>query len=216
MLNSTCPLYSFSTARFDFGYNLLTSQQTEGAKITLSSLNVLLSAAGELGDVDRAFATFDDFDLHEIEPNSDSYSFLLEALTKSINPEFRKDEEQRKQDVPGRMDAASAILTLMEEKNVPMCHHCIEQYAQLLFYGDRLDAATEFVLDSLERGDPVNNRVIINLSKNNAMAGNFEMARLLSTKTSEHFSHLDHRIDVIEKRARAGRRSVSSYSRPMK
>jgi len=171
----------------------------EGTKITLSSLNVLLSAAAELGDVDRTFATFDDFDLHEIEPNSDSYSFLLESLTMSVNPQFKKDGEKRKADAPGRIDAASAILSLMEEKGIPMCHHCTEQYVLLMHYVGRLDAATEFLLDSLERGDPVNNRIIINMSKNNAAAGNIEVARLLATMTSENFDHLNHRIDEIEK-----------------
>ena len=183
----------------DSAYNLLTSRKTEGMRITVASLNTILSAAAELGDVDRAFATFDAFDLYEIEPNADSFSFLLEALAQSVNPRKQKDEERRKLDAPGRMDAASAILSLMEESGVPMCQNCTEHYAQLLYNVGRLDAATEFLLDSLERGDPVNNRIIILMAKNNAMEGNLELARLLATKTTEHFGHLDHRIDEIEK-----------------
>jgi len=185
--------------RVDHGYNLLTSQRNDGTQISLGSLNVVLSAAAELGDVDRAFAIFEDFDLYEIEPNTDSYSFLLEALAKSLGPRHQKDEEQRKLDAPGRMDAASAILSLMEENEVRMCQHCIEQYAQLLYNVGRLDAATEFLLDSMERGDPVNNRILIIMSKNNALAGNIEVARLLATKTTEHYGHLEHRIDEAEK-----------------
>jgi hypothetical protein len=183
----------------DFSYNLLTSQETEGARITCASLNAVLSAAAELGDVDRAFATFDDFDLYEVEPNADTYSFLLEALSVSVSFRVQKSEEQRKLDAPGRMDAASAILSLMEENEVRMCQHCIEHYARLLYNVGRLDAATEFLLDSLERGDPVSNRIIIVMSKHNAMAGNIEVARLLVTKTTEPFGHLEHRITEIEK-----------------
>lgn len=181
----------------DHGHNLVVSKKAEGTGITQASLNVLLSAAAELGDVDRAFATFDDFDLHGVEPNSDSFSFLLEALSKSVSPLHQKDDEQRLQDAPSRMDAASAILSLMEESGIKMCQHCNEQYALLLSNVDRLDAATEFLLDSLERGDPVNNRLIISLTNNNALAGNIEIARLLAERTTEHFAHLDNRIDKI-------------------
>lgn len=203
-------VFSFSERRVDYSYNLLTSRETEGIEITLSTLNVVLSASAELGDVDRTFATFDDFDSYGIEPNTDSYSFLLEVLSRSVNPLYQKDDEQRRMDAPGRMDAAAAILSLMEEKGVEMCHHCIEHYAQLLYNVGRLDAATEFLMDSLERGDPVNNRVIINMSKNNALVGNIEVARLLSKKTTENFRHLDHRIDEIEKQLRRsqGRQAI--------
>lgn len=181
----------------DHGHKLLQSS-TEGVGVTLASLNVVLSAAGEQGDVDRAFAIFEDFDLYEIEPNSDSFSFLLESLAKNLTP--KSDEyKERMADAPARLDAASAILSLMEEQGIPRCHHCIEQYTQLLCNVDRLDAANEFLLDSLERGDPVNNRIIINVSKNNAFAGNIEVARLFAAKTSEPFGHLGSRINQIEK-----------------
>lgn len=206
LIHTMSPIGSFSERRVDHGYNLLTSQKTDGVKISLASLNVVLSAAAELGDVDRAFTTFEAFDLYEIEPNVDSYSFLLEALAVSVNQRTQKDDEQRRLDAPGRMDAASAILSLMEEKEVPMSQHCTEHYAQLLYNVGRLDAATEFLLDSLERGDTVNNRIIIIMSKNNAQAGNIEVARLLATKTSEHFGHLDHRINGFEKELLTKRR----------
>lgn len=184
----------------DYSYNLLVSEKKEGTRITQASLNVLLASAAELGDVDRAFATFDDFDTHGIEPNSDSYSFLLEVLAKSVSLSQQKDPVQRMQDAPGRMDAASAILSMMEENGVEMCHHCIEHYAQLLCNVDRLDAATEFLVDCLERGDRVNNKSIINMSKNNASAGNIEVARLLAERTTEPFPHLHRRIDETENR----------------
>ena len=173
------------------------SNAQDGARVTLSSLNAVLSAAAEKPDVNRAFNIFEDFDVYGIEPNYDSYSYLLESLSKDLIP-AREGYKERMMHAPERLDAAAAILSLMEERNIPRCQHCVEQYTQLLFNVGRLDAATEFLLDSLERGDPVNNRVIINMSKNNALAGNMEVARLMATKTSEPFAHLTHRIDDIE------------------
>jgi hypothetical protein len=103
------------------------------------------------------------------------------------------------QDAPGRSDAASGILSLMEQNGVPMCQHCIDSYAQLLCNMGRLDGATEFLLDSIEKKELVGNKTIDVVAKNNAQAGNFDIARLLASKTSEHFSHLDHKINDFEK-----------------
>jgi hypothetical protein len=152
-----------------------------------------------LGDVDRAFATWDDFNTYNLEPNVDTYSFLLEALAVSISPLAKRTDAERRQDAPGLLDAASAILSLMEQNGVPMCQHCINSYVQLLCNAERLDAATEFVLDSLEKKELVGNRTLLVVAKNNAKAGNFDIARLLSSKTSEHFDHLDHKINEFEK-----------------
>ena len=160
----------------------------------MASLNVVLSASGELGDVDRAFATFDDFEANNIEPNQDSYSFLLEALARSLTRQ--KDHEQRLKDGPGRLDAASAILTLMEEKGIGMCQHCIDNYALLLFNVDKLEEATQFLVDAMERGEAVSNRTLFIMSKHNAEAGNFEAARLLASKTTEHYANLDRKIET--------------------
>jgi hypothetical protein len=165
----------------------------------LASLNVILSAAAELPDVNRAFSIFEDFELHGIEPNYDSYSYLLESLSKDLKLN-RKGCNEKIMHAPELLDAAAAILSLMEEKGIPRCQHCVEQYAMLLYNAGRLDAATEFLLDSMERGDPVSNRVIIKMSKSNALAGNFEVARLMANRTSEPFAHLFHRIDEIEKK----------------
>lgn len=190
--------FSFSARRVDFAYELLTSQEIEGIRISASSLNIIMSACAELGDVDRAFSTWDDFKTFKIEPNVDTYSFLLESLSCSLG-DLKKNNAQRKKDVPGCLDAAYAILTLMEENGVPLCQHCIDNYAQLLCNAGRLDAATEFLVDSIEKGEAVGNKTIIVLAKNNAEAGNFDVARQLASKTTEHFCHLDDKLNEIEK-----------------
>lgn len=194
------PVYSFSARRVDNAHRLLTSQETEGTRISVSSLNVIMSACAELGDVDRAFATWDDFNTYNIEPNADTYSFLLEALAVNMSPLEKQDDAHRMQDdAPGRLDAASAILSLMEGNGVKKCQHCIGNYVQLLCNVGRLDAATEFLLDSVEKKELVGNRILCIVAKNNAKAGNFDIARLLASKTTEHFGYLDHRINEIEK-----------------
>jgi hypothetical protein len=193
---------SFSSGRVGNAYRILeTSSDAEEqeAKVTLASLNAVLSAAAELPDVNRAFSIFEDFDAYGIEPNYDSYSYLLESLSKDLMSNHKGSNEKMTH-APERLDAAAAILSLMEEKGIPRCQHCVEHYAMLLYHAGRLDAATEFLLDSLERGDPVNNRVIIKMSKSNALAGNLEVARLMANRTSEPFAHLNRRIDDIEKK----------------
>jgi hypothetical protein len=103
------------------------------------------------------------------------------------------------QDAPGHLDAASAILSLMEENGVPICQYCIGSYATLLCNAGRLSAATEFLLDAVEKKELVDNKILCVVSMNNADADNFDIARLFASKTSEHFGHLDHNINELEK-----------------
>lgn len=196
----------FSARRVDAARHIVRSQEKEGIRMSLASLNIVLSAAAELGDVDRAFAIFDDFSVHGIEPNADTYSFLLESLSLSVCPKRRlNDNERRLKDIPGRLDAANAMLSIMEENGVKMCQHCIDSYAQLLCHSGLLDAATEFLFDSLERVEIVGNKTLVIIVKMQAQNGNFEVARRLASNTTEPLLYLENRIREMERQRMYGK-----------
>jgi len=71
-------------ARIDNAYYLLTDTRKGKEYITVASMNCILSAYGEAGCIERAFATFDDLLEYELEPDHDSFSFLMESLATHV------------------------------------------------------------------------------------------------------------------------------------
>lgn len=199
LIQSIARSIRYSVGRVDSAYMILTKENIEGSLVSVASLNVILYACAELGEVDRAFATLDDFPLHNLEPNQDTYSFVLEALARNMDPGLYNDEEQRMADAPSRLDAADAVLAIMEGNNVPLCHHGIHQYARLLFNIGELDEAAKFILERKESGENISNKTFFILASEFGRRGNFDMARLLESKTTEPLHFLRERLDRFEK-----------------
>jgi pentatricopeptide repeat protein len=174
--------------------------------VSVASLNVILSACAGIGDVDRAFATLEDFKRYKLVPNVDTYSYALEALTRSIDPEFERDSKRRKEKASACREAAESILAEMAEKGLSPCHHCIEEFTLLLLNIGQDIAATEFVLERMDEGLHVGNKTILILSSKLADLGEFKMARLVASRISEPMPFIESRLErwkAEERRAQA-------------
>ena len=71
--------------RLDHAYNMLIRTSPNGVKLSTPILNCLLAACAQEGLVDRSFAIFDQFVALDLQPDQESFSFLMEGLAKEIS-----------------------------------------------------------------------------------------------------------------------------------
>lgn len=202
LLRSISRSLKFSTRRVDNAYRILTSR-ISGCRPTIYSLNVIMSACAEIGDVDRTFSVlYDDFKTYDIEPNEDSFSFALEALAVS--------KRSGEQDL-NHLATADKLLDLMEEKELQINHHVFHQYIRVALNSGNVDIATASTLDAINtKGFEVSDRTIVLLVYIHGARGDFDMARKFTELTKDTCTYLHTKIDGWE-RDRAAQHNLGEH-----
>lgn len=190
LLRSISRSLKFSISRIDNAYRILTSRNS-GSQPTLYSLNVIMSACAENGDVDRTFSVLnDDFRAYGIEPNEDSFSFALEALAVNV---------RNGQDL-NHLATADKLLDLMEEKELQINHHVFHQYIRVALNSGNVEMATASTLDAIKtKGFEVSDRTIVLLVYVLGARGDFDMARKFTGLTKDTCTYLHAKIDCWER-----------------
>jgi hypothetical protein len=83
VLNEFAKIFSYSIKKLDGLYYALVELQrmSTGKKVPAAALNTVISAAGRMGQIDRSFATFDEYNtIFGLEHNVHSYNSLLRAM----------------------------------------------------------------------------------------------------------------------------------------
>ena len=181
-----------SVGRVDKAYYSLVRDEIAGARLSKSSLHVVMSASAELGEVDRAFATIEDFNSWGLEPDEDSYSYLMEALSKATG----SDRNLNKSDAVHYLAAAESMLGTMTEKNIKINRHTLHYYVHTLGNCGHAKEACKAVLDALEFGLEVDNKTLNLLITDCGKIGDSDMARFLCSKLTEPMEFLTKRFET--------------------
>ncbi|MGK3761534.1 MAG: pentatricopeptide repeat protein, partial [Bacillariaceae sp.] len=189
---------------------------------SLESFNVIMSSYAERGDPHDVAGILDVMIENDIKPNADSYSFVIEALGRDIKKRLKKDDNSYKQ---RNVEIADTILSMMEEDNIAPTTHVIRHYIELLCLAGEIETATSIVEDFLSSSKDgntrVNNITIYRVAIENAILGNYKVAKKLCSMTSEIIPALHRKIASreqrssyvkhIEEEAKAKDRKASSY-----
>eukprot|EP00536_Pseudo-nitzschia_multiseries_P000602 jgi/Psemu1/179031/e_gw1.7.165.1 len=171
--------------------------------LSLESLNVILSSYAERADPKDAVGILDVMSDNGIEPNADSYSFVIEALGRDIKKRLKIDDQSYKQ---RNIEVADTILSMMEGKGIPPTTHVIRNYVELLCLAGEIETATSIVEEYLKSEDPetrlvVNNITTYRVATENAALGNFDIARNLASMMTEYVPALHRGIRSREQRS---------------
>jgi len=184
----------FSVGRTDNAYYILFETYGDSSKMSLASLNTILSACSELGDVDRTFAMFDEFVANGFKPTLDSFSFLFEALAVDMDPNRQLDDSCLK-DVESRLDAAGSVVSVMEQHGLALCEHALHEYVQLLCNTGDVESALSYVSEALDSNQRVLSKTLLVLASACGNAGYVDGARYLASKIGEPWDFLLKRIN---------------------
>eukprot|EP00535_Pseudo-nitzschia_heimii_P005261 CAMPEP_0197177728 /NCGR_PEP_ID=MMETSP1423-20130617/3233_1 /TAXON_ID=476441 /ORGANISM="Pseudo-nitzschia heimii, Strain UNC1101" /LENGTH=777 /DNA_ID=CAMNT_0042627327 /DNA_START=238 /DNA_END=2571 /DNA_ORIENTATION=+ len=171
--------------------------------LSRESLNVVLSSYAERGDPLDAVETLELMSEYDIEPDADSYSFVIEALGRDIKKRLKTNDDGYMQQ---NVSIADSVLTVMEEKRTVPNTHVIRNYVELLCLAGEGETATSIVEDHLRSTDPavrntVNNITIYRVASENADRGNFDRAKSLAARMTERNPALLRRIRSKEQRS---------------
>jgi len=171
--------------------------------LSLESLNVLLSSYAERADPKDAVEILDVMSDNDIQPNADSYSFVIEALGRDIKKRLKIDDQSYKQ---RNVEIADTILSMMEDKGIPPTTHVIRNYVELLCLAGEIETATSIVEEYLTSDNPETRRVVNNITTyrvatENAALGNFDVARKLASMMTEYVPALHRGIRSREQRS---------------
>jgi hypothetical protein len=206
----------FSVNRCDNAYRCIMNQYS-GCRPTLASLNAIMSACAELGEVDRTFSVLlDDFPKQYIkaEPNQDSFAFAMESLAvaaqtdsdqqaeKEENTEIPSDREGYDARRVTRLEAAEQVLNLMEERDLEISSSVFHEYIRVLINSDELEVATLAAIDAKDTSSfDVANKTLMYLVNRHTLAdGDFDVAKGLVGRMTESFHFLYRRIEKRERR----------------
>lgn len=195
-------------SRVEVAEQMLEAFQVGTGEFTSTSVNVLMCAYAERGEVNNTLALLDEFKRNDWTPNADSFSFALESVGKATgrmtnNKNLRMSPTRRESLIGSWMQATDNILTMFEETQAQSSEmhtsHLIRNYVEFLCHADQVETATLLVNDLLERGDrsSVDNKALFRVAVANAEIGNFELARRLAEETSESLPFIQQKIDQI-------------------
>lgn len=168
---------SDTTKNLDYAVEQLKELSYEGRPITVASLNTLMSAAAERGDVDRVLQFLQQFDRSGIEPNSDSYSFAFESLGKNLRKGRRRNPVTRDHK-EACLIAAESFLAKMDEQGIAPTHHIIREYVEMLCLVGEVDTATIILKEAASEHGLVTSKSIYRVAMANAQVlHRFDVAR---------------------------------------
>lgn len=212
LIRSVTRSLRFSIGRVDHAHINVASDRVEGARVTVSTLNMVCSGYAELGQVNRAFAMFDDFTKYQLDPDEDTYSYMMEALSKASGGDMQTSASL----LAKYYTAAEWLINTMTEKDVVINHHTLHYYVHTLGNLGEFDAAQSAVLDALDVGLNVSNKTLTMLISECGERGDLDMARFFASKLSEPLHFVEKRIENWElQKAQAVLDAASQHPNPI-
>jgi len=202
--------------------------QTEEYRYTTTgSLNCILTAYAELGDVPTTFRVFEHMNDFNVEPDIVSFTCLFEALALHIkstvshrlSPE-NKDEnledsqnlltsgmQTTKDEVASVLETVDVIFDMMKSRNLEMDHECWHQYIRILCFLKEVDRALEILRKLTDRKERILMTTYSSLSYSSASIGRFDVARATADMILEAGYHripesLLFKIDEFEQKCK--------------
>lgn len=181
----------------DAGMQLLASAPELQA---LETFNAMMSCYAERGDFADVFEILDCMHMKNITPDCNSYSFAIEALGKNIHRWKKSCDSIRLQE---NLDHANRILSMMEESCIPPSTDFVRNYVELLCIAGESETA-DLVVDDILVSFPksVCSKTLYRLALANCERFEFERARQLASRITDHIPTLMNKIRSLEQRAR--------------
>ena len=208
LIRSVSRSLRYSINRVDNAYRFITNR-VHGCRPSLYSLNVIMSACAECGDVERTLSVlFDDFPTYQIEPNDDSFSFAMEAL--AVNARVKEAGFEKE----SLVEAAEDLLNMMSKRHLAVDRHVFHEYIRVLLNSGELEMATASTFDAIRtRTYEVDNKTIVILINSLCVdSGCFDVARQLASLGTEPLPFLLKKIERYEKGKR--NRNLTTTTHP--
>lgn len=143
-----------------------------------------MSGFAERGDAGDAVGLLETIKKHGLKPNSDSFSFAVEALGKDLH---RRKSVNDSAWVHKNVEIAGSILTMMEEETIPPSADVVRNYIELLCIAKEISTANSVVNDLISNGQSniVSNKVLYRVALGNLEVGDVEKAKEMESLTSE-------------------------------
>lgn len=204
---------SYSAGRVDNAYYILTNG-TQGTAISTSSLNCILAACARLGHVDNAFSTYDLFEKKGLKPNSDTFSYLLETLAKDLKNAYfsnrqGNDQENKTteheyhtiQQSEPQLEAAYAVISMMNDFNVQQTQYSIHFFSRILTYSSKLDEAKALFHDAIESKIRIRVKtfrlLLVHYIKSGDVSSAYEVCDMMRNVAEENGYDAKNRQDIV-------------------
>ena len=159
------------------------TNETEGTAITTSSLNVVMAALAGRGDAEGSFETFALYEHYGVEPNADTYSYMIESLATNMTSEQngKSEEDLSTKDYSQNVAAAREVLNEAREAGVSS-GNILHQYLRALCAANCLEEAVETLEQAVKNKERVLMESFSLLAVRHAKEGLFETAERICKK----------------------------------
>jgi len=181
-----------------------TSAAAAALKPTTSSLNCVLAGYADLGYLDKAFRTFDEYRQLGCEPDEQTFGILMDACAMNVITAIPPNVQNPSENVDGndnangnRMDdftcswiesqveIADAILETAKEMGFVCDHHFVHTYVKILCTVDELDKAMRYVEETLDEGRKVSQETFGLIAIGYARKGDMETVNYVINMTKK-------------------------------
>ena len=143
-----------SQGRLKNAYHLLVNG-TQETPLTAAGMNCIVAASAMWGDSDGAFSTYRDFQKYGLEPDANTFAFMMEALATEVSRQETKVRLSGDQIHRHEM-AADEIMEMAKERKLTS-HHLLHQYLRVLCAGGCLEEAVM----ELKRANDANDYILM-------------------------------------------------------
>jgi hypothetical protein len=170
-------------------------------------MNALLAAYGMKRDINNAFLVFEEFDALHLQPDSNTFTFLMEALYIDTKERFPfKSSEQRPQistqDVDDVVSAIQIILDAMDSAKVHKTKAFYYEHIRVLYCLGLLEDGKVVLEEAIATGTHVPMQTLFMLATRFAHFGDFTNAQAVAGLSNAagcgDFNRLKNRIKNIE------------------
>jgi pentatricopeptide repeat protein len=154
-----------------------------GGKVTVSIINILLSACAERGDLGRAINLYLDFENYGLRPNADTFSFIFETLGKHMRGNTHKrprGQAYHERSTAALIVTAESFIERMEKHGVAATKELLHNYVEFLLCSNQLDKATSMVLDAVSSDIFLHSKTLYAVAMKNAKIQRFAIARQIA------------------------------------
>jgi pentatricopeptide repeat protein len=192
----------FSVRRIENAYRMIIHREM-GCEPSLYSLNTIISAFAENGEMDRAFdILFQDFVTFDIEPDGDTYSYAMESLATSSMIKTNPNDTVE-------IENAEYLLKSMAKQGLKLNCYVFHEYIRILVNHGKLGLARSTYLEAIALEDlDIDCKTPALLAKIYAEnEGDFEAAREIVNSTKVPIPFLHHRINRWERERKIHRKT---------
>mmetsp|Transcript_20981 Transcript_20981/g.32006 ORF Transcript_20981/g.32006 Transcript_20981/m.32006 type:complete len:704 (+) Transcript_20981:94-2205(+) len=200
LIKSVSKVIRSSIRRLDHAYYMLTNNTPEGITISTAILNCILCACAEEGLADRSFAVFEDFENFGLQPDVNSFSFLMEGLAVQVSQIYpmmildpTKDQpvlsspiKQAHDDIQMYLDSSEAVIMTMEEQGIERTRQVIHHYVSILSGVGELEKAKSVLRDAVDKDEWVFRESFEQLALQYARKGDRESALEVASMVTEN------------------------------